>query len=174
MVGVGYIEPEDRTWKFHSLYVNELTDAEEFRILKKMNEIISNLNTKYNCNGNVYHWSHAEKTQYNKAKQEYGGLSDINWADLVLLFRKEPILVHGNVRGFGLKKIAKQMKNLGLIDITWNENSKCMHGMNAMHLGYLHYSEEKNNQVFEEIKKYNEIDCLTMKEILFYLRYNNI
>ena len=174
MVGVGYIEPEDRSWKFHSLYVNELTDAEEFRILKKMNEIISNLNTKYNCNGNVYHWSHAEKTQYNKAKQEYGGLSNINWADLVLLFRKEPILVHGNVRGFGLKKIAKQMKKLGLIDITWNENSKCMHGMNAMHLGYLHYSEKRNDKLFKEIEKYNEIDCLTMKEILFYLRYNNI
>ena len=35
---------------------------------------------------NVYHWSHAEKTQYNKAKQEYRGLSNINWTDLVLLF----------------------------------------------------------------------------------------
>ena len=46
--------------------------------------------------------------------------------------------------------------------------------MNAMHLGYLHYSEEKNEDIFNEIKKYNEIDCLTMKEILFYLRYNNI
>ena len=66
------------------------------------------------------------------------------------------------------------MKKLGLIDITWDENSKCMHGMNAMHLGYLHYAEQRNDKLFKEIEKYNEIDCLTMKEILFYLRYNNI
>ena len=47
-------------------------------------------------------------------------------------------------------------------------------GLNAMHLGYLHYSEQRNDKLFKEIEKYNEIDCLTMKEILFYLRYNNI
>ena len=29
-------------------------------------------------------------------------------------------------------------------------------------------------QINDEIKKYNEIDCLTMKDILVYLRNNNI
>ena len=106
---------------------------------------------------------------------EFPSLKDINWCDLLKIFREEPILVHGNVSGFGLKKIAKQMKKLGLLNTVWDENSKCMHGMDAMHLGWRYY---KNNcsdkETFNEIKKYNEIDCLTMKDIVLYLRNNNI
>jgi len=175
MVGIGYIEPNDRKWKFHSLYVNELTSLEEQRILLEMNNIINNLNNKHGYKGNVYHWSHAEKTQYNKARREYSSLGNINWCDLVYLFREEPILVHGNVSGFALKRVGKQMKKLGLIDTVWDENSKCWNGMTAMNMGYLYYKDEKKNQSdFEEIKNYNEIDCLTMKDILVYLRNNNI
>lgn len=175
MIGVGYLEPNDDTWKFHSLYVNELTPIEENRILTEMNNIINNLNQKYGYKGNVYHWSHAEKTQYNKAKTEFPALGNINWCDLVYLFRNEPILVHGNVSGFALKRVAKQMKKLGLIDTVWDENSKCWNGMTAMNMGYLYYKDNRNNQSdFDEIKNYNEIDCLTMKDILIYLRNNNI
>jgi hypothetical protein len=175
MIGVGYLEPGDRNWKFNSFTANSISPQEELRILSEMQEFITSLNQKYNCLGNIYHWSHAEKTEYNKAREEYLSLKELNWCDLLTIFRNEPILVHGNVSGFGLKKIAKQMKALGLINTIWNQKSKCMHGMDAMHLGWKYYLNNNiDNDIFEEIKKYNEIDCLTMKDILIYLRNNNI
>ena len=175
MIGVGYLEPDNRDWKFKTFYTKNQTREEELKILLDLNEFIGDLNKKHNTVGNVYHWSHAEKSEYDKARKEYPQLDNINWCDLLKLFKSEPILVHGNIHGFGLKKIAKQMKKLGLINTVWDNNSKCMHGMDAMHLGWKYYQNNNvDEEIFEEIKKYNEIDCLTMKDILLYLRNNNI
>ena len=175
MIGIGYLEPNNRNWNFKSLYVEEQTKEEELRILTEMNNFINKLNNKYNTIGNIYHWSPAETIEYKKAQEEFPTLNNLQWCDLLQLFKKETILVHGNISGFGLKKIAKQMKKLNLINTVWDSNSQCMHGMDAMHLGWKYYQNNKQDtHIFEEIKKYNEIDCLTMKDIVLYLRNNNI
>ena len=98
----------------------------------------------------------------------------IHWLDICQLFKTEPILIKGCF-GFGLKIIAKKMKEYGMIDTILE--SECNNGMMAMIKAwkcYHNFPNPHNSPVMKDIEKYNEFDCKALCDILYYLRQNNI
>ena len=70
---------------------------------------------------------------------------------------------------FSIMKAAKALKNNNLIKSTWDENSACSNGLNAMILADNLYNSSTtdiiNDPVMKEIIYYNEIDCKVLWEI---------
>ena len=80
MIGIGWKEPNNRKWNYKYLITQNISLLEEKRILGEMIEIINDLNTKYNTNANVYHWSNAEVSIFNRVNYKYGNIfQNINW-----------------------------------------------------------------------------------------------
>jgi predicted RecB family nuclease len=142
--------------------------------------LIAELNPSY-----LLHWSHAEKTFYNTAwkKHKLNGFDKIDiWGDMLKVFRDEPITIKGALN-FSLKSIAKAFYKHGFIKTIW-PNTVISDGMAAMIQAYDCYKTAKKNnindimvlQIMKDIKKYNEVDCKVLWEILSYLvkHYVNI
>jgi len=173
MIGVGYIE--NNKWKFECFILNELTIKEEKRICEQFYNFIVNKSP----NASLYHWSHAEETQWNKALNRHINCDRLNWVDLLRVFISEPITIKGCF-SFGLKDIAKAMFNHKMIETTWNE-SNCSNGLSAMLIAFKTYNETKERNLIasetpqlKEIRQYNEIDCKVLWDIIQYLRENLI
>lgn len=119
----------------------------------------------------IYHWSSAEKTIVKQIINKYSlhFSENIIWIDLLLIFKTEPIIIK-NVFDFSLKTIVRELFNLGKISSKWNQSS-VMDGKNAMIYAWHYYHKTiiKNN-IFDEIKKYNYIDCQVLYEINIFLR----
>ena len=176
MIGVGWQTPKDEKWNFKCLYTKDISFAEETRIIKEMNTTISTLGKKHGM-GNVYHWSKAEPIVYNKANRRYGEIfNKIKWFDLLEYFRNNKIFIR-EAYNFGLKSIATQMNKFGMIESNWTELD-CTNGLDAMYYAWKIYVNKDNNEIFndntyQDIIKYNEIDCKTLQEILNYFRKNH-
>ena len=93
--------------------------------------------------------------------------------DLLDFYKKNNILVLDSLN-FSLKTIAVNMKKYELIDSGWDND--VANGVDAMFYAWQEYLKnddiERSNK-FKEIIKYNEIDCKTMFEILWYLKQNH-
>jgi len=174
MIGIGWNCPNEETWNYECLYVNQITLDEEKRIMNKFNEKIKELESQYNTIGKVIHWSHAEKTFYNKVNSRYGYIfNSINWVDLLEFFKDNNILIL-DCLNFSLKTVAKNMKKYGLIQSIWDNDVS--DGLDAMFLSWHEYNilqDIETSNKFNSIIKYNEIDCKTMFEILKYLKSNH-
>jgi hypothetical protein len=101
------------------------------------------------------------------------------WFDLLTIFKKEPITVKGSL-GFGLKSIAGALAEHNLIKTTWDASLSCADGAGAMLGAFNACSEAKRRRLsladmpqIQDIKKYNEVDCKVLGEILVYLRENH-
>ena len=95
------------------------------------------------------------------------------WTDLYNLFQQEPIVLKGCFK-FGLKPIAKAMKEHGMIKTSIVSN--CDSGMSAMINAAKCYNTSTHPATCEtmlDIVKYNEFDCKVLWEILNYLRANH-
>jgi hypothetical protein len=174
MVGIGWKCPNDNKWNYKCLYVNQISLAEEQRIMKEFNDIIKNLEREYRTRAKVIHWSHAEKTFYNRVNSRYGYIFDhINWYDLLKFFKDNNILILDSLN-FSLKTIAKNMNKYGLIESNWEDDVSS--GVDAMFYSwqeYIKFQDINSSDKFNDIIKYNEIDCKTMFEILEYLKMNH-
>jgi len=89
------------------------------------------------------------------------------------VMKAEPILVKG-VLSFGLKSVGNSLHKLGLINLQWIPGD-CEDGQAAMINAYKCYQagSVKNNKVFKDIIKYNEVDCRMVYEIINYLRVHH-
>lgn len=106
------------------------------------------------------------------------------WFDLNKLFREEPIIIKGNIHGFGLKPTAKALRKLGLITADYNKQSKCSDGTMAMMMAHnvnkiveaqpVMFKKLSDHPTMKEIIKYNETDCKLLWEIVKYLRLNHL
>lgn len=106
------------------------------------------------------------------------------WFDLNKLFREEPIIIKGNIHGFGLKPTAKALRKLGLITADYNKQSKCSDGTMAMMMAHnvnkiveaqpVMFKKLSDHPTMKEIIKYNETDCKLLWEIVEYLRRNHL
>ena len=174
MIGIGWKLPKCNKWNYECLYVNNISLSEEMRIMKELNDKISNLEIKYNTIAKVIHWSHAEKTFYYKVNSRYGNIfNSINWFDLLQFFKENNILILDSLN-FSLKTIAKNMHKYGLIESNWEDDISS--GVDAMFYSWQEYLKHDNvssSSKFKEVIKYNEIDCKTMFEILEYLKKNH-
>ena len=169
MIGVGYIK--NRKWKFINFTSDRLTFKEEERICKEFLDFVKDKK--------CFHWSYAEPNIWKKVDIKYNLNSNINWVDLLKVFKEEPIVIHGCM-SFGLKEVSKTMYNLGLIKSTWDLNI-CNNGQLAMIEAYEANKKAKSLNIsikeikeFNNIIKYNEIDVKVIYEILYYLRKNHI
>jgi len=174
MIGIGWNCPNESEWNYECLYVNQINMNEEKRIIEDFNKKINELEEEYNTKAKVIHWSHAEKTFYNKVNSRYGYIFNcINWFDLLQFFKSNNILILDSLN-FSLKTIAKNMKKYNLINSVWDNDVS--DGLDAMYSSWQEYNKLENidkSSKFNTIIKYNEIDCKTMFEILQYLKINH-
>lgn len=170
LIGVGYFKGEK--WIFKSFLIDSDGDAPEINnmnnVLKYINKILKENNK---TNAVLYHWNHSEETHYNKFKLRNDKIKfkddNICFYDLLNVFRKEPITIK-DTNGYGLKTLGNSLYKHGLINTIWDNNSKCVDGVEAMHLAEKIYNKEcdfYDETVMNDIIKYNEIDCKVLSEI---------
>ena len=185
MIGCGHLE--NGTWNFKSFATAKLSEAEEIRIINEWVAYMFAVRDRlepYNDNPRIFHWSHAEVTQleraYNSARARHrdrANWPELGWYDLLKAIRDEPIVVRGAL-GFGLKAIANAMHSHGLIETDWADSP--VDGLGAM-VGAWRCDEEARGKgvpmnelpLMVEITRYNEVDCKVMMEIVRYLRKNH-
>lgn len=171
MIGIGY--EKNSEWIFKSFTMDNKTLESEEKIFTEFIEYINKImyqENKKTCK--LYHWSHAEVTSYNSFKLRHYNLkindNHIHFYDLNKVFINEPITVKGALN-YSLKTIAKALNKNKLIKSTWNENSICSNGLNAMILANNIYNSLQsniiNNPIMKEIIHYNEIDCKVLWDI---------
>lgn len=171
LVGLGW--QQDGEWDFKYFLAEDKTISSEEELFnqfwKFVDEKVGNKNAKF------YHWTHAEPSCYNKLlKRHQSNWPQINFLDLYKVFYQEPIVVKGAL-SFSLKAVAKALYKQKKIKTCWTDNNPCQNGFYAMILAYQAYDKKKkNNPVFDDIVKYNEVDCKVLWEILTYLRENHI
>jgi hypothetical protein len=171
-IGCGFIS--ESKWIYKSFHVNELNVKEEERILTEWLSYMSMLKNKsrFRKQPKIYHWSHSEKSNFKKVNEKYNLISDgdeLNWVDLLKVFRSEPIVVKDSLN-YNLKNIARALQNNGLIKTIWD--GTYADGMGVM-VSIIQNNNIKNLEVMYEVIKYNEIDCKVLCEILNYLRINH-
>jgi len=170
MIGVGYVI--NNIWTFKSF-----TTADNSIESQKMmfQDFWDHVNIIANNKEPVFiHWTQAEPTFYRKMQNKIPNLPNKNFMDLYKVFIDEPITIK-NAVNYSLKTIAKAMYKHTLIETSWDTESSCLNGLDALiqaHKIYFTNSNNKSNQI-EDIVKYNEIDCKVLYEIIDYLRKNH-
>jgi hypothetical protein len=173
--------------------IQEFVDFIESRVTAHMKRY--NIKNRGLASPSIMHWGHIERTMFNTANQRHSSLWDkwfksINWIDFCTIFKEEPIVIRDATK-FGLKEIAKVMKQHGFIKTDWSTDGPsdglgamidatkyyrymkeyAANGLEEQKADYINYS--KQIHIFSNIIKYNEIDCKTVWEIVNYLRDNN-
>lgn len=191
MIGVGYFEPISGDWVYREFTVNSIGASEEKRICEEFSQYIINESEWYECvDPLLIHWSHAEKTHWANAYERHNGIERAwipaiktelkpRWFDMLDVFKKEPIVIKGCL-SFGLKEVATAMAEHGFIKTVWDQTSSCVDGTGAMLGAYRASIDAKSRGLslkdmpqMQEIKKYNEVDCKALGEIVEYLRKNH-
>jgi len=117
----------------------------------------------------VMNWSTAEQSMLNSLSKQYNfELPDnIEWIDLLKLFKTTINFVCDGMKSYSLKDVAKSMYNLGLIKTSWNDN--IMNGLEANILLIPNFIKEnyvlEDNESLSAIISYNKIDCQVMLEL---------
>ena len=182
-IGIGYIEPETRRWVYKDFTTDRLNLAEEERICREFMKYIYDESSFYGVDNPVcYHWAHAEKSFWKKTTSRFTRpIGTPNWYDLCELFKNEPITVKGCL-GFGLKTIATQMMEYGMIKSKWDKNElTCLSGTDAIVAVWEAENLSKKRGIpltataeVKDIVEYNKIDVKVLQEILKYIRKNMV
>ena len=98
-----------------------------------------------------------------------------NWFDFLnRVMKKEPVIVRGPM-GFGLKTVARSLKNHGQIETDWPDG--VADGLGAMVAAWWCADEARMQggsladvDLMVEVSAYNEVDCRVMMEAVSYLR----
>ena len=156
--------------EFVNFISDELNAEQEEIILKQWIQYMNNIKLFYNNNNPyIYHWSYAEPVVYNNCLKKYQNLPQLNFIDLLNIFKDEPIIIK-DAFSYSLKTVSKCFYNHGLIETIW-DNDNIIDGKNAMFQAWNYYNGNKNKKnILKDIEKYNYIDCKVMEEILLYLR----
>ncbi len=165
LIGVGYF---DNNWKYKSFFPNQINDRDEKTVLHKWIQFMNETTKKLNYNKyQIIHWSKAEPSLYNKLKELFLLRTKLDWIDLQPILKKSCI-VFDNMKNYSLKNVAKTMKNMGFIETNWEDNVVDGLGANMIIIKGI------KNQIgdingFDDIIKYNEVDCKVMYEIIKFL-----
>ena len=169
MIGIGYCK--NNSWNFKCLIADNISEDSEKKILNEFHDFIS----QFGGFVNLYHWGNIEKSTHSKLLWKYNiKIDKFQWCDLLKLFKAEMIIVRGMLN-FSIKSVAKSFYENGFINTTYDDN-ELMNGLDAMILAMKYYYEPNRSSSFiiQDIKKYNEIDCKILWEVITYLRNNNI
>jgi len=184
MIGVGHKGSETDRWNYKSFCVNNISFLEERRICQEFSEYILSESKIYKVKQPIcIHWGHAESSHWDIAFDRHGEFMpqpDWVWVDLLKIFKKEPIVVKGSL-GFGLKQISSALLENDCISSTWDSDSYCLDGRDAMIGAWKASKESKIRNIdmsetsyIRAITTYNRIDVKVICEIVKYLRENHI
>jgi hypothetical protein len=196
MIGAGYFDPFTHLWVYRSFTVDALTKEEELRVCTEFSWYVRQEAEWWECpNPLLIHWSPAEKWQWAGAidrhsdgeieriwipvKEECNVEIDPRWFDLLQVFKKEPIVIKGCL-GFSLKEVAGAFVDAEFITTTWDQDSGCTNGTSAMLAAFKASKDAvargmKLSEMpqIQDVRKYNEVDCKVLGEIIKYLRENH-
>jgi hypothetical protein len=161
LIGVGFVNSESE-FEYKKFVCNELTSQDENRIMNEFSEFMTLMNYP-----KLFFWA-AEPSIWNRAEiRNNRNKLNLNWCDLYVVFKNEPIVIRGCL-DYGLKSVAKAMKNHGMITCSV-DSSSVNSGISAMLQAYDYYvSHDKN--LIDNIIQYNQFDCKVLFEILQYMR----
>lgn len=152
-------------------FISESLDSQqEELIINQWINYMNNIKSFYKINKPfIYHWSYAEPVVYNNCLRKYENLPNLNFIDLLTIFKDEPIIIK-DAFSYSLKTISKCFYKYGLINTIWDSDN-IIDGKNAMFQAWNYYNGNRNKKyILKDIEKYNYIDCKVMEEILLYLR----
>ena len=167
MIGVGY--EENGKWVYRNFMPDYLNNSCEKSVilswLKFMREVVKKLGYK---EYQVIHWTKAEPNLFRRLKELLRVRGELNFVDLQPIIKSSCIVYEG-MNNFSLKTVAKSMKKAGLIETEWEDSIVDGLGANMMLIKGMRDNLRISDVDMGEIKKYNEVDCRVMYEILGYL-----
>src|SRR3989344_434810 len=164
MIGVGYYENDE--FKYKNFSVNELSFEDEEQIF---DEFINFINDK-SCLEYIprlFHWGNAEITNFKHVNMRHSNKwinSNYCWIDMCKIFMNEPICIKGSLT-FKLKDVSKALFNLHLITSSY-EDCEISNGLYAMIEAINYYNNKENNNIIDNIIKYNKMDCNVLYDII--------
>jgi hypothetical protein len=194
-IGVGWIENEK--WNFEKFYIDEINENAEKNMINEFYKFIlkksSELDPIKKYYPRLFHWTNAERNNLLDANNRHGGQWNdlineitVKFVDMYKVFigsqyngiKYDAIGIKGALN-YKLKTIGKALYNLKKIDTKWPDND-ISNGQIAMLEAAKFYRNKNNNsltqqdlQTFDDIIKYNEIDCKMIWEIVMYFRKNH-
>ena len=183
MVGCGHLEAGE--WKFECFIADRLDEPSEARAIDDWFAHMAAVRARLapSSRAMVVHWSPHERSTLEEAfdaavkrhPEKDWRHPDWAWFDfLARVVREEPVVVRG-AHGFGLKAVANAMHALGLVRTKWDEGP--VDGLGAM-VGAWRCEREAaqaggrliDTDLMRGIRRYNEVDCKVMMELVRYLR----
>ncbi len=184
MIGCGHIEGDE--WQFSCFIAHRLETICEANIIEQwlahMESVRERVASEV-ARPLVFHWSPAETSTMSGALKSARARSpsresswvEPNWFDFLnRVIKKEPVIVRGPM-GFGLKTVARSLKNHGLIETDWPDG--VTDGLGAMVAAWWCADEARMQggslvdvALMAEVRAYNEVDCRVMMEAVRCLR----
>lgn len=180
-IGIGWCENNE--WNYKSFCLDEINEINEMNMVDKFFEFIikksKELDKKNEYYPRLFHWTNAEITNLkdiNKRRDNrYSNFLDgslIKFVDMYKVFLNEKVYIKGALN-YKLKTIGKALYKLGKIQTMWPDTD-ITNGQIAMFEAVKYYKNKKYNaledNIIEDIIKYNEIDCKMIYEIVFLYR----
>jgi len=165
MIGV-YHKDKNQEVVYKNFTIRSFSDSEVKRIIKEFEAYLRENNIR-----NLWYW-YADHGIWSRECARLGINTKIpieSWRDLHETFLTNNIAIKGCF-GYGLKEVAKCMKDHRMIEASLSSN--CKSGLEAGLKAYLALTEgegnEKNKNIMEDIKEYNKFDVQVLWEILEY------
>jgi hypothetical protein len=167
---IGVLYEQDGNWLYKAFVPKQIdyethSTSYEVQNIRDWMDFMESFGTPY-C---VMNWSTAEQSMLASLSKQYNFEleTDIEWIDLLKLFKTTINFVCDGMKTYSLKDVAKSMYNLGHIKTSWNDN--VMNGLEANILLIPNFI--KGDYVLEQCNElshiidYNEIDCRVMMEL---------
>jgi predicted RecB family nuclease len=169
MIGLGYAH-KSCGWVYKCFVLDELNEVSERKMYDQFITYIDTVNRAFKVNYQplFYHWSSVEPNQLNKLITNLKlPVNNIKWFDLYKYFRDNVITVKGAF-SHSLKSIGRGMFVNKLINTFWDESSLKDNKIGI--LAYNKYIRMNDTGEFDDVVKYNEVDCEIMYDILMVIR----
>ena len=181
MIGVGWIVPNTKIWRYKSFVVNNLSSKYEKENFIEWYEYMKNIKNYYLGEESkfprIYHWGNAEKYWMENAIQRLelpNYFTDLKLFNLLNHYKSNPIYIKGCLN-FGLKNIANALYQHGYINTKWEDS--VIDGIGAMVMAWEAQKQSVEKEIsFRNINSikniicYNEVDCKVMWEIVNFIR----
>jgi predicted RecB family nuclease len=167
---IGVLYEKDGNWLYRSFVPKQIDymnygPSHEVQNIRDWIDFMESFGAPY-C---VMNWSTAEQSMLTSLSKQYNFEleTDIDWIDLLKLFKTTINFVCDGMKTYSLKDVAKSMYKLGFINTSWNDN--VMNGLEANILLIPNFI--KGDYVLtqcdslSDIINYNEIDCRVMMEL---------
>jgi len=167
---IGVLYEKDGNWLYRSFVPKQIDymnygPSHEIQNIRDWIDFMESFGAPY-C---VMNWSTAEQSMLSSLSKQYNFEleTDIDWIDLLKLFKTTINFVCDGMKTYSLKDVAKSMYKLGFINTSWNDN--VMNGLEANILLIPNFI--KGDYVLtkcdslSDIINYNEIDCRVMMEL---------